>query len=113
QNLPGFVVLDSGLIPAGGMDNFGAGFLPAAYQGTLFRRGQRPIANVEPHEAVPDVQREKLAVLKRLNRGVLDRLGSVSELAAAVSTYELAFRMQSAVPDLADIHGESEATLDL
>jgi hypothetical protein len=113
QNLPGFVVLDSGLIPAGGMDNFGAGFLPAAYQGTLFRRGTRPIANIEPHEAAPDIQRDKLSLLQRLNRGLLDRLGSVSELDAAVSNYELAFRMQSAVPDLADIHDESEATLAL
>ncbi len=113
QNLPGFVVLDSGLIPAGGMDNFGAGFLPAAYQGTLFRRGQNPIANIEAHEAAPDIQTEKLALLKKLNRGVLDRQGTVSELDAAVSNYELAFRMQSAVPDLADIRGESQATLEL
>jgi len=113
QNLPGFVVLDSGLIPAGGMDNFGAGFLPAAYQGTLFRRGQNPIANIEAHEAAPDIQTEKLALLKTLNRGVLDRQGTVSELDAAVSNYELAFRMQSAVPDLADIRGESQATLEL
>ena len=87
--------------------------MPAAYQGTLFRRGQNPIANIEAHEAAPDIQTEKLALLKRLNRGVLDRQGTVSELDAAVSNYELAFRMQSAVPDLADIRGESQATLEL
>jgi hypothetical protein len=113
ENLPGFVVLDSGLIPAGGMDNFGPGFLPAAYQGTLFRRGSKPIANVEPRESSPDLQREKLGLLKKLNRGVLDRLGSVTELEAALTNYELAYRMQSAVPELIDLSGESKATLDL
>ncbi len=113
QSLPGFVVLDSGLIPPGGMDNFGSGFLPAAYQGTLLRRGAKPIANVEPREASPEIQQEKLALLSRLNRGVLDRLGSVTELDATISNYELAFRMQSAVPGLADISGESKATLEL
>ncbi|MBI1789428.1 MAG: DUF1501 domain-containing protein [Acidobacteria bacterium] len=113
ENLPGFVVLDSGLIPAGGMDNFGSGFLPAAYQGTLFRRGSKPVANVEPREASPEIQLEKLGLLKKLNRGVLDRLGSVTELEAAVANYELAYRMQSAVPELIDLRGESKATLDL
>ena len=113
RNLPGFVVLDSGLIPAGGMDNFGNGFLPAAYQGTLFRRGAVPIANVERQEITPEIQEEKLAALRKLNRGVLDRLGSVTELDAAVANYELAFRMQSAVPELVDLKGESKATLDL
>ena len=112
-NLPGFVVLDSGLIPAGGMDNFGSGFLPAAYQGTLFRRGSRPIANVEPRELEPEIQKEKLSLLKKMNHGVLDRLGSVTELDAAIANYELAFRMQSAVPELIDLSGESKATLDL
>lgn len=113
DNLPGFVVLDGGLIPAGGMDNFGSGFLPAAYQGTLFRRGEHPIANVNPREGTPGRQREKLDLLRRLNRGVLDRLGSVTQLDAAVANYELAYRMQSAVPELADLKGESPATLKL
>jgi hypothetical protein len=113
RNLPGFVVLDSGLIPAGGMDNFGSGFLPAAYQGTLFRRGAIPIANVERQEISPEIQEEKLAALRKLNRGVLDRLGSVTELDAAVANYELAFRMQGAVPELVDLKGESRATVEM
>ena len=46
QNLPGFVVLDSGMIPPGGLDCFGSGFLPAAYQGSLFRRGAQPVADI-------------------------------------------------------------------
>ncbi len=113
QNLPGFIVLDSGLIPPGGLDVFGNGFLPAAYQGTLFRRGEHPIADLEPREASPGIQREKLALLRRLNQGVLDRFGAVSELEASISNYELAFRMQAEVPDLLDLRGETAATKTL
>lgn len=110
ENLPGFVVLDSGLIPPGGMDCFGSGFLPASYQGTLFRRGAHPIADLEPREASAAAQRGKLGLLAKLNRGVLERFGEVSELEATISNYELAYRMQSEVPDLLEISGESQAT---
>lgn len=111
DNLPGFVVLESGLIPPGGMDCFGAGFLPASYQGTLFRKGEHPIADLEPPPGTDGAaQREKLALLRKLNRGVLERFGAVSEIEATISNYELAYRMQSAVPDLLDISKESEAT---
>ena len=113
QNLPGFIVLDSGLIPPGGLDVFGNGFLPAAYQGTLFRRGEHPIADLEPREASPGIQREKLALLRTLNQGVLGRFGAVSELEASISNYELAFRMQAEVPDLLDLRGETAATKTL
>ena len=113
QNLPGFIVLDSGLIPPGGLDVFGNGFLPAAYQGTLFRRGEHPIADLEPREASPGIQREKLALLRTLNQGVLGRFGAVSELEASISNYELAFRMQAEVPDLLDLRGETPATKTL
>ena len=113
DNLPGFVVMESGLIPPGGLDLFGGGFLPAAYQGTLFRRGEHPIADIQPREENPQVQRNKLGLLRRLNRGVVDRFGAVSELEATISNYELAFRMQAAVPDLIDLNSESEATRKL
>ncbi len=110
HNLPGFVVLDSGLIPPGGLDNFGSGFLPASYQGTLFRRGKHPIADLEPRESRPELQQGKLALLRKLNQGVLERFGAVSELEATITNYELAFRMQSAVPELLDLSGESQVT---
>ena len=113
DDLPGFVVMESGLIPPGGLDLFGGGFLPAAYQGTLFRRGEHPIADIHPREQNPQVQRNKLGLLRRLNRGVVDRFGAVSELEATISNYELAFRMQAAVPDLIDLDSESEATRKL
>ncbi len=110
ENLPGFVVLESGLIPPGGLDCFGNGFLPASYQGTLFRRGEFPVADLAPPEGQSASQRDKLGLLAKLNRGVVDRFGQVSELEATIQNYEMAFRMQSAVPDLLDLSGETEAT---
>ncbi len=113
ENLPGFIVLESGLIPPGGLDCFNSGFLPASYQGTLFRRGEHPVADLQPAPEHAPAQREKLGLLSRLNQGVVDRFGQVSELEATIKNYELAFRMQSAVPDLLDISKESEATKEL
>ncbi len=110
DNLPAFVVLESGLIPTGGMDNFGSGFLPAAYQATMLRRGETPVANVRPRETDVGLQEAKLALSKRLNQGVVARLGSTSEVDAMLASYEMAYRMQSAVPELADISSESVAT---
>ncbi len=111
ENLPGFVVLESGLIPPGGMDCFGSGFLPASYQGTLFRKGAHPIADLEPLDASRQV--EKLGLLAKLNRGVVERYGQVHEIEATIKNYELAFRMQSEVPGLLDFGNESEATKKL
>jgi hypothetical protein len=113
SNLPGFIVLDSGLIPPGGMDCFGAGFLPASYQGTLFRRGEHPVADLAPREESTELQRGKLDLLRKLNQGVLERFGKVNEIEATISNYELAFRMQSEVPELLDLSRESEATKSL
>jgi hypothetical protein len=113
ENLPGFLVLESGLIPPGGLDCFGSGFLPATYQGTLFRQGEHPVADLQPLESDAQRQRDKLALLGKINQGVLDRFGKVNEIEATISNYEMAFRMQSAVPDLLDISKESAATLKL
>lgn len=110
RNLPGYIVLDSGMIPPGGLDIFGSGFLPASYQATLFRKGQQPVADIVPREASPSVQRSKLDLLRDLDRRALERYNNLTEMEAAVANYELAFRMQSAVPELADISGESEVT---
>lgn len=110
RNLPGFVVLDSGLIPPGGLDIFGSGFLPASYQGMLFRKGRHPVADLEPLEDDPRLQRAKLDLLERFNRGALERYGPVDEMEATIANYELAFRMQAEVPDLLDLTGETKAT---
>ena len=113
RNLPGYIVLDTGMIPPGGMDIFSSGFLPASYQGSMFRRGQQPVADLASREADPSRQRAKLDLIRDLDQVSAQRYGAVSEMDAAIANYELAFRMQSAVPDLADISRETEATRKL
>jgi hypothetical protein len=107
QNLPGFIVLNGGLIPPGGLDNFNSGFLPAAYQGSVFRPSNPPVANIQRLEASDERQRAKLALVNRL-----DRLARASEDAveSAIANQETAYRMQTAVPELMDVRGESKAT---
>jgi hypothetical protein len=113
RNLPGFVVLNSGMIPPGGLDCFNSGFLPAAYQGSLFREGAEPVADLRPAAGTAEAQQSKLALMRKLDKAAVSRLGSDDRIEAAIGNYELAFRMQSAVPDLMDISGESEATKKL
>ncbi len=110
RDLPGFVVLDSGLIPPGGLDCFNSGFLPATYQGSLFQHGADPVADLKRGEASPELQQGKLALLRKLDRGVLGRAGPDDQLESAIANYELAFRMQTAVPELTDLSKESAAT---
>lgn len=110
DNLPGFVVLNGGLIPPGGLDCFNSGFLPATFQGSVFKAGTRPVADLERTERTEDLQRDKLELLNRLDKGVLGASGNDPQIEAAIGNYELAFRMQSAVPELMDLRGETEAT---
>lgn len=113
RNLPGFVILNGGLVPPGGLDNFNSGFLPAAYQGSVFRPGDPAVANIRPIETNPDHQRQKLDLLRQLDRAGQDRIGRVDEIESAIANAETAFRMQAAVPELMDLTGESRATKDL
>ena len=110
KELPGFVVLNGGLIPPGGLDNFNSGFLPAAFQGSVFRAGNPPVANVVPLEPDSARQRAKLALMRKLDAMQSD---SDRDIAAAIANYETAFKMQTAVPELMDIKKESEATKKL
>src|SRR5262249_27989643 len=68
RDLPGFVVLNSGMIPPGGLDCFGSGFLPVAYQGSSFQRGPQPVADVKPLEPRAERQQAKLRLLRDLDR---------------------------------------------
>jgi hypothetical protein len=110
RNLPGYVVLNSGLIPPGGVACFGSGFLPAAYQGSLFQSGRVPLADVVRSEPTAAAQRRKLDLLQTLDQSLLEQTGPVDAIESAIANYELAFRMQSAVPELMDLGSESEAT---
>ncbi|MEO0445160.1 MAG: DUF1501 domain-containing protein [Verrucomicrobiota bacterium] len=108
QNLPGFVVLNGGLIPPGGLDCFGSGYLPAAYQGSVFLPQDQPIANIAPQERKPGRQRSKLDALRALDQHTLEASAYDPEIEAAIQNYETAFLMQSAVPELMDLRGESD-----
>ncbi len=112
SNLPGYVVLNGGLIPPGGLDCFGNGFLPAAYQGSVFNQGSNPVANILSKDK-QEVQLKKLDLLKKLDQEDQQRFGSIDAIESRILNYETAYRMQSAVPDLMDISDESEATKNL
>jgi hypothetical protein len=110
RDLPGFIVINGGLIPPGGLDNFNSGFLPASFQGSIFTASNPPVANIVRQEKTPALQRNKLALLKQLDAEVSERLGRVDAVESAIANYELAFRMQSVVPDLMEMKDETEAT---
>jgi hypothetical protein len=110
QDLPGFVVLNGGLIPPGGIDCFASGFLPASFQGSIFKPSAVPVANIAPFEPTANHQRSKLDLLRTLDHGVLGRIGHHDGLESAIANYELAYRMQSAVPELMHLDEESAAT---
>src|SRR5262245_22361639 len=97
QDLPGFVVLNGGLIPPGGSDWFSSGFLPATFQGSVFKASAEPLANIRPAEEREGEQRRKLALLRSLDLGVLGRIGHSDAVEAAIANYELAARMQITV----------------
>jgi hypothetical protein len=113
QNLPGFVVLSSGVGTSGGESNFASGFLPSSYQGVMFRTGPEPIVYLQSPEGVSrEQQRASLDVLRDLNQERLETTGD-TEIASRIASYELAFRMQAAGPDLLDFSKESPSTLDM
>lgn len=113
QDLPGFIVLNGGLIPPGGLDCFNSGFLPATYQGSVLNAGETPIANISRLEKTDLLQRNKLDLLKQLDAGVLSQFGGAGAVESAIANYELAYRMQSIVPDLASLKGETESTREM
>ncbi|HEY1067163.1 MAG TPA: DUF1501 domain-containing protein, partial [Pirellulales bacterium] len=110
KDLPSFIVLSAGMIPPGGLDCFNSGFLPATFQGSIFRRDNPPVADIMAIDRSPEIQRGKLDLLSSLDKSVAQQFGRDDQLESAISNYELAFRMQTAVPDLMNIAGESEAT---
>lgn len=113
RNLPGFVVLNGGLIPPGGLDCFGSGFLPAAYQGSIFLPREQPIANIKPQESDPRLQTNKLKLIDQLDRATYAASGYDAQIEGAIQNYETAFRMQSSVPDLMDLRGEPDSVKNL
>ncbi len=113
DNLPSFVVINGGLIPPGGVDNFGSGFLPASHQASIMRPAGAAIANVQPQERTADAQQAKLGLVAALDRAHATAIGHPGALEAAIANQETAFAMQASVPELMDFAGESKETLDL
>ncbi|MFN0197478.1 MAG: DUF1501 domain-containing protein [Planctomycetaceae bacterium] len=112
QNLPGYVVLTSGRGSSGGSSLWQSGFLPSLYSGVRFRTEGEPVLNLANPAGLPaDLQRKSLDVLRDLNEARFNEVHD-SEIASRISSYELAYRMQSAAPELIDISGESKATLE-
>lgn len=109
DDLPSYVVLNGGLIPPGGLDCFNSGFLPATYQGSIFNSAEMPVANVRPLENERR-QRNKLDLIAGLDASVVDRVGAHDAIDSAIANYELAYRMQVAVPEVTRIEDETEAT---
>ena len=110
DDLPGFVVINGGLIPVGGLDNFGNGFLPATYQASVFRPSGSAVANVESLEGAAELAANKRRLRRRLDGIAADNFAHADEVESAIANYELAYRMQSAVPELTDLSAESAAT---
>jgi hypothetical protein len=113
ENLPGFVVLNGGLIPPGGLDCFGSGFLPAAYQGSVFKPKGMAVANIARAEATQKLQRDKLNLVNELDRLAIESFGEHDSIESAISNYELAYQMQVSVPELMDVESEPQHIRDL
>jgi hypothetical protein len=112
QNLPAFVVMqDNASSVINGPRNWGAGFMPAVYQGTRITASSEPIADLNPPmEVLPEQQRRKLELLNALNREHAASRPLQTELEARIASYELAFRMQAEAPEAVDLAKETAAT---
>ncbi len=112
QNLPGFIVLGSGEIPLGGINVYGSGFLPAVHQGSfIYPERPEPLQDITP-KADAAVQKRQLAFIAARDREYLTSAPN-AQVEAAIQNYETAYRMQTAVPELVDLRGESDATKKL
>jgi hypothetical protein len=113
ENLPAYIVMLEGSIKAG-PPAYGSGFLPAMYQGTTLRSEGSPLLNIaRPQDLKTNDQREMLDLLKSLNERHLETRRDESNLSARIESYELAFRMQMAAPELVDLSKETDATKKL
>lgn len=112
QNMPAFVVLpDPGGGLKGGPSAWGSGYLPAAYQGVTMRSGASPILDLHPQPGITlNQQQRNLAFIQSLNQRHQQQRNDEDQLNARIKAYELAFRMQSAAPELVDISRETPET---
>ena len=113
KNLPSYVVMSDGAMKSGA-GAYGAGYLPATHQGTMFRAGQNPVLNLAtPAGVSSEAQKETLSLVNDLNRRHYASREEDSTLDARIKAYELAFRMQSEAPGAVDLTSETPATRQL
>lgn len=115
KNLPGFVVmLDPTGGPISGAKNWSSGYMPATFAGTIMRSKGAPLIDLKlPEGTTPEARQALLAALKQANDEHAAQRADVSDLAARVKTYELAYQMQSSAPEAVDLKQESQKTLDM
>jgi hypothetical protein len=111
QNLPGYVLLNSDSVPPGGKELFANGYLPASYQATSIKAEGIPVDNIVP--ARKTKQRHKLDWLLQQDGEFAKTLGDHSGIESAIRNYEMAFRMQTAIPDHLDLSRESKTTQEM
>lgn len=117
QDLPGFITLNPET-RVGGAQNYGSAFLPAFYQGTAIGQVNQPLANarignIKNDRFTNELQRQQLDLVQEMNREMLRKKEVSPEIEGVIESYELAFRMQNAIPQLMDVSDESKETLDL
>ena len=113
DSLPAYVVMpDPNGAPEAGQPMYTNGFLPAVYQPAMFRAGKRPVLNLEvPKGITMDRRRKTIDLIRQLNEA--NMLGEDQELAARISAYDTAFKMQTQAPELFDVSSEPQETLDM
>jgi uncharacterized protein DUF1501 len=109
DNLPGYVLLNNDWIPNGGLENFSSAFLPANHSATLLRAKGNTVDNIVPADAAA-IQRRKLDLLQQQDESFAPELPQHDLIESAIRNYETAFSMQAAVPEVASIDAETEAT---
>ena len=113
KDLPAFVTIDP-IGDLGGAMNYGSAFLPATYQGTRLSSGGGGVANLSNQHLTAKDQRTQLDFTQKLNRRLIEKgQAGNPELEGIIQSYELAFQMQTSVPEVFDTEGEPESILDL
>ncbi|MGL4514882.1 MAG: DUF1501 domain-containing protein [Lacipirellulaceae bacterium] len=110
RDLPDFVVINGGLVPSGGPENFGAGFLPPKHQATVFLPQEAPVANLRsPLEQTPAAVARRRDLIRDLDGMAPNELAACDAVESAIANYELSYQMQVAIPRLAQLDDEPES----
>lgn len=113
RDLPSYVVIHGGQVPSGGMQTFGNGFLPSTHEPSIFMPKGQVLKNIAPREASAALQRRKLDMLREIDGTLVKQREDSEAIRSAIRNYEMAYRMQMSVPDVADLEKESKATKSL